>query len=235
MFVIPPHKDAPPTNFYAVKQALARRADRVFDQPVEWRAFDGVTNCLIGSVCYELQGTEIVAGSSLVFFAGHAEDISSSGFRSSNPETQDYWVVNYPFLSSLVSDQAVSGSAKLVGKMTYTTVLGASRTILKLDFGRPCNPPAAYVAAKTEAARKAAAAQSEATQKKKAELGDKALKFNQEAADRGDAYGLFRMGERYRDGEGVERDLIKARDFFHRASQAGSSGAASALQNLPQS
>ena len=61
-----------------------------------------------------------------------------------------------------------------------------------------------------------------------------ALKFNQDAADRCDAYGLLRMGERYRDGEGVAKDLPKARDYFTRASAAGSQVAANELAALPK-
>ena len=60
----------------------------------------------------------------------------------------------------------------------------------------------------------------------------KALKYNQDAADKGDAYGLMRMGERYRDGEGVEKDLAKARDYLQHAAQAGSETAKAELANL---
>ena len=38
----------------------------------------------------------------------------------------------------------------------------------------------------------------------------KAVAFNQAQADKGDAYGLLRMGERYRDGDGVPKDLARA-------------------------
>lgn len=62
---------------------------------------------------------------------------------------------------------------------------------------------------------------------------NKALKFNQDAADKGDAYGLMRMGERYRDGDGVEKDAAKARDYFTKAAAAGSPTAADELKQLP--
>jgi len=68
---------------------------------------------------------------------------------------------------------------------------------------------------------------------KKQALADKVLKSNQDAADRGDAYGLLRMGERYRDGEGVPKDLDKARDYLTKADAAGSPSAAEELKNLP--
>ena len=62
---------------------------------------------------------------------------------------------------------------------------------------------------------------------------DRALKYNQDQADKGDPIGLLRMGERYRDGEGVEKDLAKARDYLTKATAAGSPTAADELKNFP--
>jgi len=61
---------------------------------------------------------------------------------------------------------------------------------------------------------------------------DKILEFNQEAADRGDAYGLLRMGERYRDGEGVPKDFEKAKNYLTKSAAAGSQTAADELNQL---
>ena len=61
---------------------------------------------------------------------------------------------------------------------------------------------------------------------------EKALKLNQEQAAKGDAYGLLRMGERYRDGDGVPKDTNKAREYFVKAVDAGSPTAADALARL---
>ena len=69
---------------------------------------------------------------------------------------------------------------------------------------------------------------------KTAEVKAKALKWNQEQADKGDPAGLLRMGERYRDGDGVPKDLGRARDYFTKASAAGSPSAADALSKLNQ-
>ena len=41
------------------------------------------------------------------------------------------------------------------------------------------------------------------------------------------------MGERYRDGEGVEKDLQKASILLQRAADAGSPTAKDDLKNLP--
>jgi TPR repeat protein len=47
-----------------------------------------------------------------------------------------------------------------------------------------------------------------------------ALKRNQEQADEGDPAALHRMGERYRDGDGVKKDLAKAAEYFKKADVA---------------
>jgi len=65
-----------------------------------------------------------------------------------------------------------------------------------------------------------------------AEAKAKSLKANQAAADKGDAFGLMRMGERYRTGDGVEKDLEKARSFLQKAADAGSETAKSELADL---
>jgi TPR repeat protein len=68
---------------------------------------------------------------------------------------------------------------------------------------------------------------------KKQTVVDKVVKYNQDLADKGDEYGLLRMGERYRDGDGVPKDLAKAKDYLTRAAAAGSPTAADELKALP--
>ncbi len=77
------------------------------------------------------------------------------------------------------------------------------------------------------------AAAEEAAAAKKA-MQDKVLKWHLELAEKGDAYGLFRMGEHYRDGDGAPKDLSKAREYFTKAVNAGSPTAADALSKLNQ-
>lgn len=47
-----------------------------------------------------------------------------------------------------------------------------------------------------------------------------ALKTDQEQADKGDPIALRRMGERYRDGNGVEKDFAKAAEYFKKVDEA---------------
>jgi hypothetical protein len=71
--------------------------------------------------------------------------------------------------------------------------------------------------------------------KEKQAIAAKALAFNQSQADKGDPVGLLRMGERYRDGDGVSKNLDKAREYFNKASAAGSPTATDELSKLNQS
>jgi TPR repeat protein len=50
---------------------------------------------------------------------------------------------------------------------------------------------------------------------------ERALNANIESAEKGETYGLKRMAERYRKGEGVEKDLKRAEYFSKKAEEAG--------------
>jgi hypothetical protein len=70
--------------------------------------------------------------------------------------------------------------------------------------------------------------------KAKQQQDTKILAFDQAQADNGDPYGLLRMGERYRDGDGVQKDIDKARGYLTKAATAGSPTAADELSKLNQ-
>lgn len=72
------------------------------------------------------------------------------------------------------------------------------------------------------------------TPESKTDLDARILKSHQDLADKGDAYGELRMGLRYRDGDGVPKDLDKAREWLHKSADQGDSDAASALAKLPK-
>ncbi|MGD0017570.1 MAG: hypothetical protein ABSC38_08675 [Verrucomicrobiia bacterium] len=86
----------------------------------------------------------------------------------------------------------------------------------------------------TESERKIAA-EKEKKQQAIAAMQLKVLKLNQDQAARGEPYGLLRMGERYRDGDGVPKDLAKARDYLSKAAAAGEPSAADELSRLDHS
>jgi hypothetical protein len=58
------------------------------------------------------------------------------------------------------------------------------------------------------------------------------LKSQQELADQGDRYGEYRMGLRYRDGDGVPKDLVKARELLQKSAGQGYPDAAAELAKI---
>jgi TPR repeat protein len=99
------------------------------------------------------------------------------------------------------------------------------------DCGVPFVPPPPTP---EQMERAKAAAKAEAKQKENRQrlAETTALKYNQELADKGDAYGQLRMGERYLKGEGVEKDLDKARRYLQMSADQGNGTARKLLEQL---
>jgi hypothetical protein len=93
------------------------------------------------------------------------------------------------------------------------------------DWAKHPKPPPPRVATPAEIA-----AAKERAEKKRQESQAAALKWNRELAEKGDAYGQLRMGERYLTGDGVEKDETKAREYFTKAAAQGNKDAAAALE-----
>ena len=64
------------------------------------------------------------------------------------------------------------------------------------------------------------------------EAQTKALAWDQSQAEQGEAYGQLRMGERYRDGDGVAKDLVMAQSWLSKSAYQGNSHAIKALSEL---
>ncbi len=98
------------------------------------------------------------------------------------------------------------------------------KEVARLRARRNENIRAARLSQQAQAAEKAANA--------RAANANSSLKWNIAQAGKGDAFGQFRMGERHRDGDGVEKDLAKARDYFNKSAAQGNTDAAKALEKL---
>jgi hypothetical protein len=144
---------------------------------------------------------------------------------------QEYFVKNFPYE---LADSESFGSGEVflalpAGVYSYTTVMGANKTIRSLDYCPVCAGPEIKPPSRAEIL----AVQAAANAKKKA-AEDKTLKWNEDQAAAGDAYGEQRMGERYRDGDGVQKDINQARAMFEKASAQGNKEASSELKDLSQ-
>jgi TPR repeat protein len=211
----------------------------------QWRVIDGTPNYAKGDDWVEFAGKvlEIQPGKG-VRLEGNYNRIGSGAtmyYTGNNYSAFNYefFVANFPYdvAEGDIISVADRFTAHKTSTYTYKTTAGGSRTIRQIDYGTPYAPPALtpeQIAAAKAAQEKAnvnakanAAAQKQAT-------ADRALKFNQDAAAKGDMFGLLRMGERYRDGDGVEKDLAKAKEYLQKAADAGSPTAKEELSKLNQ-
>jgi hypothetical protein len=67
---------------------------------------------------------------------------------------------------------------------------------------------------------------------KKAAVDAAVLKWNQEQSEKGNDFGQYQMGIRYLKGDGVPKDLDKARDYLFKAAAQGNKDAAAELAKL---
>ncbi|MBW8863725.1 MAG: sel1 repeat family protein [Verrucomicrobia bacterium] len=213
-----------------------------------WRSVDGATNSIASPGWVEFQGIAHNITPDGVLFQGkfgpvlsihtdntYQKHLAGTDARIAAGQTgdavpkvygEDFFVVKnfpYPVVVGL-RKRGTHGYEQLMafagGYCTYTNPTGQVLTLKLLDYGTPCTK----IWSQEEIA--AAGAKKQAVQ-------DKVLKSNMDAAARGDAYGLMRMGERYRDGEGVDKDLEKAKTYLQKAANAGSPTAAEELKALP--
>jgi hypothetical protein len=222
-------------------QAFGGAADLVRQRAAEMRAKNPNTVAVVLANAKDpyriIEGkTNSVLAAGFKVFFGRVLEVQKNGIRVSGSylpggplEDTDFFVANFPYQVA-DGDELSYGTgwaAKVDGTYTYRTVLGASRTIHKLDYGTIYVPPPPAPPSREQIreAKNAAA-------KRKADEQSRVLKHHQELADEGDAYGQYRMGQRYLAGDGVERDLIKARDMFEKAAAQGHAEAKKELKEM---
>ena len=130
--------------------------------------------------------------------------------------TQKVFLRNYTDMQAVAVGSQISAHAMLVG-----TIDVEGERLECWDCGtRILVPVTSKVTTRADQAKQKAA-------------GDVAtLKFYQERAEKGDASGQYRMGMRYLKGDGVPKDLDKARDYFSKAAAQGNLDAATELAKL---
>jgi len=192
----------------------------------DWRIINGITNRVTDRwIQFSGEVVEVHPGGIRVegqFFC----PTDSTGKQSYAGE---FFVESFPY--DVAPGDKIGGNqifrALSAGVYKYNTVGGGTRALHKLFYGTPCLAPPKS-AEQIEAERRLEA-------RKKADGAAAALKQNQELADKGDAYGQLRMAERYRDGNGVETNRIKARMLFIQSADQGNEQAARELTALTNS
>lgn len=149
----------------------------------------------------------------------------NGGGRIPLPEQFEFFVKDYPH--RIYEGQFIGWEdcrmAKCVSDYKYNTVGQTTRTLRQLDYGKVTSaPPPVPLTPEQIAAKK----------KKNEEAQAAVLRHHQKLAAHGDDYGLFRMGERYLNGNGVETNIIKGRALLTRAAANGSAEAKKLLAEL---
>ena len=188
-----------------------------------WRVVDGTTQHVAVTWC-AFSGKVLQTSPDGVRVDGRYASIYPDGAVSFSGE---FFVKHFPY--TLADNDPLPPYVAAVpdGVYTYTTVMNADRSIHCLDFGIPCDKPQWAIDAETNRPVSDAAAM-------RAKGEARALAANEASAAKNDPFGLLRMGERYRDGDGVPKDLGKARAYLTRAANAGEITASNELAALPQ-
>ena len=191
-----------------------------------WRAINGSTNSTREAGWLEFQGSPQGVRNGGVIFEGSFGKVGTLPkpftFHPRPYGADFFFVENFPY--PVGGGKSFYGLvAHYEGFFSYTNSEGQAITIKKFNYGTPCT--------KTWSPEEIAAAKQKADSKKQA-IQDRVLKSNQDSAARGEPLGLMHMGERYRDGDGVEKNLLKAKTYFQKAADAGVQEAADELSKL---
>jgi len=154
-------------------------------------------------------------------------------------EAQIIFIKNFPF--SVIDDQTVAVYAAESGTYSYTSALGAIKTVRQYDFGKIPNAAEieeAKVKAKERAqnyqnAMAAQKALADAAQAKKDEQGKAAaIKFLKEKAAEGAPMSQYRLAEKYLKGDGVPIDMQQAKFWLQCSCTNGYADASNLLHKI---
>jgi TPR repeat protein len=194
-----------------------------------WRIYGGDTNFAAGAGWKKFSGKVIDVQPTGILVDGEYGDIGP-GHDDFNG---DFFIQDFAYRASDgdILARTANYTAFESETYTYTTVLGAERTVHRLKYGTVCDVPAPSQD-EVEAFAAEQKAIADAKLKSKQDADARTLKWNQEQAAQGDSFGLLRMGERYRDGNGVEKDTSKAREYLTRSAALGNDTAKDELEKL---
>ncbi len=201
---------------------------KVYDvsRSVLWKHFDG--DCLTvlsnGIILQEMKVNK-------VYMTGPVNHLQSQGAwapagGSVASETRHpgkrFFLRNYPPSLWPTTGKRIEGLAMQTGVFQHS-----NETLEQWDYGVDYTPQAHMLTPE-----EAAAAKTEAD-RKKAERDAATLKFESENSEKGSDLYQYRVGLRYLNGNGVPKDLAKARDYLSKAAAQGNKEAAAELAKLP--
>jgi len=197
----------------------------------------------------EIDGEKVYAkGTNWVHFSGRVLEVQPGGIKLMGfygppphytwlEDEHEFFIANFPYqcAENEMIDARRNFTAKQAGVFTYTTVLGGSATLRKLDYGTPCEIPdeaiqkANAIALRMKLEKETAA--SEAAYKKK--IADvKTFMWLQSLATNGSASAQCGLGLHYLNGQGCETNQELAAKWLKMAAGNGDIEASNTLQRL---
>lgn len=178
-----------------------------------WRVMNDKTNFAKGGDWVQFEGRVAkVSGDGIELQGTFGEPLFYLLPNNGGATTGMFMLNNYP--RAVAVGQVLSRNDKLVAFKA-----GSKEDMPLLDYAT------VYVPQLTEE-QKAAIASS------KSKTDAKVLAWHKELADKGDAYGEYKMGLRYENGDGVDKDLDKAKELLGKSAAQGDKDAADELAKL---
>ncbi|MDB6022292.1 MAG: hypothetical protein JWQ04_2149, partial [Pedosphaera sp.] len=210
-----PNPAVPPPDPAADQAKQFQQYQKNFVPADPWRVLNDKTNFARGDDWVQFEGRVTQVTSDGITVQGtFGEPLFYLLPNNGNATTGNFLLSNYP--RPMAIGQIFSRNDRAVAFKA-----GTKNDLPNLDYGL------VYVPELTEE-QKAQAVQV------KSKTDSKVLAFHKELAEKGDAYGEYKMGVRYLNGDGVDKDLAKARDLLGKAAAQGNKDAATELAKLPE-
>ncbi len=196
---IPPPPPPPTKN-----HAQVQNYQKAFVPTDPWRVMEDKTNFARGGDWVQFEGrvTQVTPDGLVLPRAGSANHSATCSRMTRLPlPLSHFFLSNYPRRAAV--GQVLSRNDRLVALKS-----GTKNDLPLLDY------ETVWVHQLTEEEKAAAVSA-------KSKTDAKVLAFHQELADKGDAYGQYKMGVRYLNGDGVDKDPQKARDLLAKAAAQG--------------
>ena len=203
---------APTTNSAAANAAAQLQTyENAFVPADPWRLMEDKTNYAKGADWVQFEGrVTSVSGDGTVLQGWFGEPLC---YLKATPAPATFFLTDFP--RHLVVGQFLSRNDKWVALKA-----GTKDDLPNLNYGK------VYVPELTEEQKAQIVAN-------KSKTTAKVLAWQEDLAKQGDAYGQYKMGMRYLNGDGVDKDLAQARDLFTKSSAQGNHDAADALAKMP--
>ena len=203
----------PPVNHDAETIAQVHYYQKLFVPTDPRRILHGTTNYAKGSEWFQFEGRVLQVTTAGILLDGWFAEPLAYELPASPPANRRFLLQKYPH--SVSPGQVLSRAQSLVAH--HGESAGA---IPHLDYGLVWTGVPVLTAAEAADAR--------------TEREAKVLAYQQELAAKGDLYGQYKMGMRYLKGDGVPRDLARARALLESAAAQGSPSAIAALKDLDE-